>query len=102
MTASQRYSPAMQLALLFMFIGLGIIAGSACTLLFANIHLGASAEDATTLISNSDDPFVYRVIQVINVVFVMLVPAIFFARIQQADVGGYLRFTKAISGKQAF
>lgn len=102
MTSRQRYSPFTQLAFLFIFIGLGIVAGSACTLLFANIYLGASAENVAELISKSNDPFVYRIIQVINVVFVMILPAIFFARVQQTDVGNYLRFTKAISGKQAF
>lgn len=102
MTSTERYSPLMQLAFLFMFIGLGIVAGSACTMLFANLYLGASADNVTKLISESNDPIVYRVIQVINVLFVMILPALFFARMQQADVTSYLRFTKAISGKQAF
>ncbi len=102
MTSTEKYSPSMQLALLLLFIGLGIIAGSACTMLFANLYLGATPNDFAAVIASSKDPLVYRVLQVINVIFVMILPAAFFARINQSDAPGFLRFTKAISGKQAF
>lgn len=102
MTTSEKYSPTMQLALLLLFIGLGIIAGSACTLLFANLYLRATPNDFAAVIAASKDPLVYRVLQIINVIFVMILPAIFFARTNQSDAPGFLRFTKAISGKQAF
>lgn len=102
MTSTEKYTPTMQFALLLLFIGLGIIAGSACTMLFANLYLGATPNDFSEVIANSKDPVVYRVLQVINVVFVMILPSAFFARTNQSDVPGFLRFTKAINCKQTF
>jgi hypothetical protein len=97
-----KYSTGMQVTFLFLYVGLGFATAGACTILFSKLYLGATQDTMTSAIIHSKDPFVLRVVQVINVLFVMVLPSIFFSRTIHNKPFQYLKFSSVISGKQFF
>ena len=99
----QRFSPAAQLALLLVLVGLGVILGNVAVVLLEHSLLPLTKQlikGPSPQFSNVD---VARFMQVTGTVFLFIIPAYTFTFLNNGpQLGTHLGFSRIISGKQMF
>lgn len=102
MYSEQRMSSFLQLGILFMLCGIGILLGSFISLFITGGYSDAPVQDLAKELLKSENANLSKLLQFISSVFLLGIPAIAFAFIAWKPPLLSIGFTKAISGKQVF
>ncbi len=103
MQGTKNWSPWMQLAILLMLCGAGLIIGSLASAGIAIFFYHIPLDKLSEGLLNSKNVALLQILQTVSSFFVMVLPAFVFGWIMnKKDALGELGFNRAISGKQFF
>ncbi|MFZ1798832.1 MAG: CPBP family intramembrane glutamic endopeptidase [Chitinophagaceae bacterium] len=103
MQGTKNWSPWMQLAILLILCGVGLIIGSLASAGIAFLFFHIPFNQLSEGLLNPKNVALLQVLQTVSSFFVMALPALAFARMMnKKDALSELGFNRAISGKQFF